>query len=101
MISDQRRREIVAIFQTSFKRDTRDQIEAIPLSELIATDEMLGQTDLNAGFRIRLRNRIAELQRLEDRKENVRSLWVSHIVTFIGGIITALIGIWVANLLGG
>ena len=88
----------MAVFQASFKRDNSEDINAIPLVELIAADEMLGPYDLNSGFRIRLRNRIQELQANAARSESNRALLISHLISFVGGIVTALIGVWVTNL---
>ena len=71
-ITDQRKQEIVAAFQRSFKRDNNEEIVAIDLVELKQADEMLGNRDLNAGFRIALQNRIKELESFENRKEQRR-----------------------------
>jgi len=45
-ISEQRKAEVVAIFQASFKRDNKSDIEALALSELRDTDEMLADHDV-------------------------------------------------------
>lgn len=61
-ISDQRKNEIIRVFQVSFKRDNSEEIASIGLEELKQADEMLGDRDLNAGFRLALRNRIETLK---------------------------------------
>ncbi|WP_077730027.1 hypothetical protein [Methylocaldum sp. 14B] len=68
-ISDQRKQEIIAAFQRSFKRDNRDEIASIKLAELRQADEMLGDRDLSAGFRLAMRNRIRELEEAEAKNE--------------------------------
>ena len=55
-ISDQRKQEIVAAFQRSLKRDNGEEIEAIGLVEVKQADEMLGNRDTDAGFRLAMRN---------------------------------------------
>lgn len=67
VISDQRKQEIIVAFQATFKRDNSAEIEGFPLSEIRDADAMLGDRDLNAGYRIAMRNRIAELERDESR----------------------------------
>ena len=67
MISEQRKQEIIATFQVSFKRDNSADIERIPLSDLRDADAMLGDRDLNAGYRIAMRNRISDLDKVEAR----------------------------------
>jgi hypothetical protein len=67
MISEDRKQEILRTFQVSFKRDNSEEVEAIALSELRDADAMIGHTDLNSGFRIAMRNRIAALEQKEAR----------------------------------
>jgi hypothetical protein len=93
MISNERMQAIVTVFQASFKRDNSAELRAIPLGELKKVDEMLGSRDLNEGFRLRLRNRIAELEDEVRRKDNRRSRIVDHAVGFIAGVVIALIGV--------
>ena len=68
-IPEERKWEIVAAFQRSFKRDNSDEIAAITLAELKRADEMLGSRDADAGFRAAMRNRISELERSESTTE--------------------------------
>ena len=68
-ISDQRKQEIVAAFQRSLKRDNGEEIEAIGLVEVKQADEMLGNRDTDAGFRLAMRNRIKELENAESKQE--------------------------------
>ncbi len=97
MISEDKKREILAAFQASFKRDNSAQIEVYSLSELRDADAMLGDRDLNAGYRIALRNRIAELEQGESRKyESKVRAW--NLVT---GIIIGLVIAGLARLLFG
>ena len=67
-ISEERKREIIAAFQRSFKTDNHDEIVSIPLSELKQADEMHGPNDADASFRIAIRNRIIGLETTEQRK---------------------------------
>ncbi len=60
VISERRKQEIIVAFQATFKRDNSAEIEGLPLSDIKDTDAMLGDRDLNAGYRIAMRNRIAD-----------------------------------------
>ena len=95
MISEDKKREILAAFGAMFKRDNTEQVESYPLSELRDADAMLGDRDLNAGYRIALRNRIAVLDKGEDRQhESKVRAW--NLVT---GIIIGLVIAGLAKLL--
>ena len=98
MISPDRQNEIVAIFQRSFKRDNTDEIESVSLSELVDADAMLGDKDLNAGYRLAMRNRIAALEKKGEQKRDskLRALdYVMGIITglVIAGLVKLLIGV--------
>lgn len=96
MLTEQRKLEIVGIFQASFKRDNSAELRAIGLSELRAADEMLGSNDLNAGFRLRLRNRIKELEDFEAQMSARRARMNDHLIGFAIGVVITLIGVAVA-----
>lgn len=94
-ISDQRKQEIVAEFQRTFKRDNKEEIDAIDLVDLKQADEMLGNRDINAGFRLAMQNRIKVLEDSETKKEQrqheskIRA-WNLATGTIIGLIIAGL-----------
>ena len=97
MISEDKKQEILAAFQANFKRDNSAQIESYSLSELRDADAMLGNRDLNTGFRIALRNRIADLEKGEDRQHDSKvRAW-----TLVTGIIIGLVIAGLAKLLFG
>lgn len=96
-ISEQRKAEVVAIFQVSFKRDNKSDIEALTLSELRDTDEMLADRDINAGFRLALRNRIRDLEAIECRKyDSYIRAWNLAVGVFAGILIT-LAATWLSK----
>ncbi|MCH8248897.1 MAG: hypothetical protein IH913_04760 [Proteobacteria bacterium] len=91
MISEEKKREILAAFAASLKRDNSAQIESYSLSELRDADAMLGDRDVNADYRLALQNRIADLEKGVDRKhESKVRAW--HLVTalIIGLVIAGL-----------
>jgi len=88
VISEDKKQKILAAFQANFKRDNSAQIESYSLSDLRDADAMLGDRDLNAGFRIALRNRIGDLEKGDDRKHESK---VSARTLVIGAIITLVI----------
>ena len=99
--SAQRKMEIVAIFQASIKRDNKSAIEELALAELRDADEMLGDRDINAGFRIALRNRIRDLETQAQLSEQRRH--ESHIrawnlaVGIAAGVLITLLGTWITR----
>lgn len=91
MISEEKKREILAAFQASLKRDNSEQVESYSLSELRDADAMLGNTDVSADYRLALQIRIADLEKGDDRKhESKVRAW--HLVTalIIGLVIAGL-----------
>ena len=100
-ISHQRMMEIMAVFQASFKRDNDKEVAAVPLRELREADEMLGDRDLNAGFRLALRNRIREIEASEE--EVRRRRYESHIrawnlvIGIVAGILIGVVTTWLAK----
>ena len=88
-ITDQRKQEIVAAFQRSFKRDNKEEIEAINITELKQADEMLGNRDINAGFRLAMQNRIKELE-INEQRQHESKIRAWNLVT---GVLIGLV-IW-------
>ena len=68
--------EIVSSFQRLFKDkpDAEKQVESYCLADLKQADEMLGDRDTKAGFRIAMRNRIATLEKDELKVEQEAAL---------------------------
>lgn len=96
-ISEQRKAEIVSIFQASFKRDNSADIDRLTLAELRDTDEMLADRDLNAGFRLALRNRIKHLEeKLGQRRESYIRAWNLAAGVF-AGILIAVVAAWLTK----
>jgi hypothetical protein len=100
-ITEKRKQEIVQAFQASFKRDNAPDIEAIPLVEMRQADEMIGDRDLNSGYRIALRNKIREIEEKEQQSsqrtyENKIRAW-NLFVGIIAGVVIAVIGDWLTN----
>lgn len=89
MISHDRKQEIVAVFQQSFKRDNSADIEAIRIDELRDVIAMLGPSDLNAGYRIAVQNRIGELDQQEQRKHESKIRAWNLVVGIIAGLAIA------------
>ena len=96
-ISVQRKAEIVSIFQASFKRDNSADVERLTLAELRDTDEMLADRDLNAGFRLALRNRIKHLEEKQGqrRESHIRAWDVA--VGVLAGILITVVATWLTK----
>ena len=86
MISEIKKREILAAFGAHLNRDSLEQIASYSLSDLRDAEAMLGDWNLNASYRIALRNRIAKLEDCSNQKqENDFPSWI----TAIGYILAA------------
>lgn len=96
-ISQQRMAEVVAIFQASFKQDNKSDIEALTLSELRDKDKMLADRDVNAGFRLALRNRIRELEEIECRKYDSYIRAWNLAVGVLAGILITIAATWLSK----
>lgn len=97
MISEDKKREIQSAFQASLKRDNSEQVESYSLSELRDADAMLGKRDVNAGYRLALQNRIADMEKVDDRKHenkvSARTLVIGAIIALvIAGLAKSLFG---------
>lgn len=97
-ITDQRKQEIVRAFQVSFKRDNSEEINSIALKELKDTDEMIGNRDLNEGYRIALRNRISELEQnatITEQRSHESKIRAWNLITgIIIGLVIAGLAKW-------
>jgi hypothetical protein len=91
VISHERKQQIVAAFQQNFKRDNSAEIETIRLDELRDADAMLGERDLNAGYRIAMRNRITDLDLLEERQYDSKVRAWNYIMGVITGLVIAAV----------
>jgi len=85
----------VAAFQRSFKHDNTDEIESIDLVELRQADEMLGDRDISAGFRLAMQNRIKDLENAEAKTEQRKHESKIRAWNLVTGI---LIGLVIAGL---
>ena len=94
-ISHKRKQEIVAIFQRSLRQDNSAEMETVTVDELRNVNAMLGQRDVNEGYRIAIQDRIKWLDVTEHRRHesNVRA-W-----DYVMGIVTGLIIAGVAALI--
>lgn len=100
-ITDLRRQEITAVFQRSLSRENDDEIESISLVELLQVDEMLGNRDVNAGFRLAIRNRIKDLETKESTIEQRHYESKIRALNLVSGIVIGLVIAGVAKLLFG
>ncbi len=87
MITEQRRQEISAAFQRSLKQDNKEETEQFTLSELRDADAMLGDRDINAGYRIALRHRISYLETQEINKASSRLRAMSYVMVIVTGLL--------------
>jgi len=92
VITPERKKEIISIFQRSLKGvDNSVEMQAIGLEEMRDVDAILGSSDSDAGYRIRIRQRIADLELLEQRNHDskIRAWYI--FVTLVVGIVIGYI----------
>ena len=92
-ISEQEKNQIVNTFQRIFKNnpEAENTMQSYTLEQLRQVDEMLGNRDIDAGFRIAIRNQIKRLeekgQRLFDGRVRAMYVGVGHISAVLSGLI--------------
>ena len=91
MITEQRRREIIAAFDRSLKQDNREEIEQFELSELRDADAMLEERDISAGYRIALVRRINALEIEENRKIERKRRTLDYMMWIVGLLVVGLV----------
>ncbi len=94
MITEQRRREITAAFDRLLKQDNKKEIEQLILSELRDADAMLGERDLNAGYRIALRNRINTLEAEESERVVGKRRALDYVMWVVTGLLVIGLAAW-------
>ena len=67
----------------------------MPLSELRDADAMLGNRDVEADFRIAMRNRIRELEEKASREKDSYVRVVGYVVSFCLGVLATVVAIWI------
>jgi hypothetical protein len=94
---DQRTMEIMAAFQRYEKSGDISEVASIKLEELRHTDVRLGNRDIDAGFRIALRNRIRELESLSEKKYQSWVRAVGYIVAFALSVLSTMVVNWLGK----
>ncbi len=98
-ISEQEKNEIIATFQQTFKykKEAEEKVKTYSLEQLRQVNEMLGNRDTEAGFRIAIRNQIKRLeekgQRMFDSK--VRGMYI--IIGLASAVLSGLIVYYLTN----
>ncbi len=117
-ISENEKNEIIRTTQRTFKSqpEADAEFEAFSLDQLRQVDEMLGNRDIDGGYRIRIRNRIKELEEqsrnAERRSENLEGrqeqrtyekgvrIW-SLVTAFVVGVAVTIVSQWLWGIIGG
>jgi len=117
-ISEIEKNEIISVTQQTFKSRPGADIKfnSYTLEQLRQVDEMIGNRDIDAGYRIRIRNRIKELEealqlslqraeRKEDKQEQrsyEKGVRIWKLVTgFFIGVVVTIVGQWLFRLASG
>lgn len=91
---------VMSNFQKYLVSRDISEIQQYSLEDLKHADASFGNLDLNAGFRIALRNRIKDLEAVEERIRqggNQRFLYFAY---FVSGIVVAVLAQWIIKKLG-
>ena len=59
------------------------------LSELADADAMLGDRDLNAGYRLAMRNRVATLEQVDEQKRDSKRRGLAYVMVIVTGLVIA------------
>ena len=92
-ISEERKQEIVATFRQTFKDkpEAEEKVKTLTLEELRQTDEMVGPVDVEAGYRIAIRNEIRrreeQMQRVFEGKVRAGYIVVGIVSAVLSGVI--------------
>lgn len=89
--------EVVAAFQRFVKTQTPGEIDKYTLADLRRVDAALGDRDLNAGFRITIRQRIADMQTSDERRYQSWVRIVGYVVAFAVGVLVTFIAQWLTK----
>ena len=86
-----RANEIVAAFQRYLSTNNTSEIDKLSLTELRSADEQLGQSDVGAGFRIAIKNKISDFE-LQDSRRHESKIRALNLVTgvLIGLVVSGL-----------
>jgi len=76
------------------------EIERYSLEDLMHADASFGNMDLNAGFRIAMRNRIKELETLQAQQREGNTQRLLYFAYFVSGVVIAVLAQWIIKKLG-
>ena len=94
MAADQHALEVMSAFQRFVKSRKFAEIEHYSLEDLLHADESLGDRDVNASFRIALRNRIQDIQNNDEKNYQSWVRVVGYVVAFVAGVLATLLAGW-------
>lgn len=96
MAADKHALEVMSRFQRYIKSRDLAEIERYSLENLLHADESLGDRDVNADFRIALRNRIQDIQNKDEKNYQSWVRVVGYVVAFVAGVLATLFAGWLA-----
>jgi hypothetical protein len=97
MAVDQQTLEVMAAFQRYVKSRALSEIASYTLEDLRRADEVLGHRDINADFRIALRNRMKEIEGKGERKYQSWVRTIGYVVAFAAGVLATLLAAWLGR----
>jgi len=97
MAADKHALEVMSTFQRYVKSRDLAEIACYTLTNLLHADESLGDRDVNADFRIALRNRIKDIQNNDEKNYQSWVRVVGYVVAFFAGVLATLLADWIAK----
>ena len=80
-----RANEIVAMFTRRLSTGDDSEVVKLSLKEIQSADEQLGERDVNAGFRVAMRNWMANMRSKEQRAWDIgKGIVIGVVVTGLG-----------------
>lgn len=92
--------KVMSHFQKYLVSRDISEIEQYSLEDLRHTDASFGNLDLNAGFRIAMRNRIKDLGETQERNRQSGNQRLLYFVYFISGVVATVLAQWIIKQLG-
>lgn len=89
--------EVVAAFQRFVKTQVQGDIDKYTLADLQRVDAALADRDLNAEYRISMRQRISDMQASGERKYQSLVRVVGYAVAFAVGVLATLVAQWLTK----
>jgi hypothetical protein len=92
--------KVMSNFQKYLASKDISEITQYSLEDLKHVDASFGNLDLNAGFRIAMRNRIKDLEALQAQQREGSNQRLLYFAYFVSGVVIAVVAQWIIKKIG-